>query len=45
MFAQTFSLEHVKALYEKLLDGIKNDDFELLDLMHHFTSGMKAVYT
>jgi hypothetical protein len=28
-----------------LIEGIDNEDFSLLDLMHHLTSGMKAVYT
>lgn len=45
MFAQNFALAHIRDLYEKLMEGIKNDDFELLDLMHHFTAGMKATYT
>jgi acyl-CoA oxidase len=45
MFAQGFALEHVKEKYEKLLKGIDNEDFSLLDLMHHYTAGMKAVYT
>lgn len=45
MLAQTFALQSLRDQYEKLLEGIKNDNFDLLDLMHHLTSGMKAVYT
>jgi hypothetical protein len=45
MLAQTFALQSLRVQYEKLLEGIKNDNFDLLDLMHHLTSGMKAVYT
>jgi len=36
---------YLKNLYKKLEQGIEEGDFALLDLMHHYTSGMKAVYT
>lgn len=31
--------------YNQLLIDIKIDKFENLDMMHHYTSGCKSVYT
>ena len=31
--------------YDDLLAGVKKGDFALLDEMHHFTSGMKSVFS
>ena len=45
MYAQGFAIDAVNKSYEQLLEGIKKEDFSLLDLMHHFTSGMKSVFT
>ena len=45
MFAQAFSNLHLYNLYKKLEEGINVSDFSLLELMHHYTSGMKSVYT
>ena len=36
---------HVHTKYHQLLDDIKNDKFELLDELHHLTSGMKSLFT
>jgi len=33
------------ARYEQLLIDIKSDNFELLDILHHLTSGGKSVFT
>jgi hypothetical protein len=45
MFAQGFANEAVNEVYDKLNEGIKLGDFSYLDLMHHYTSGMKSVFT
>ena len=45
MFAHAFSSHYVNKMYRKLMVDIKNNDFGVLDILHHFTSGMKAVYT
>jgi hypothetical protein len=45
MFAQSFASEHVYYKYEKLMNDIKKNDFKLLDLIHHYTAGMKSVFT
>ena len=45
MFAMTATTQHVRALYDRLLEGIKTADFSILDLAHHYTSGLKSVYT
>ena len=41
----TGGTEYVINLYEQLQEDIKKNDFTLLDVLHHFSSGMKAVYT
>jgi hypothetical protein len=28
-----------------MLEDIKTGNFKLLDLLHHYTSGMKSIYT
>jgi acyl-CoA oxidase len=35
----------IEELYMKLLIDIENDKFDNLDMVHHFTSGMKSVFT
>ena len=35
----------IEELYTQLLIDIKNDKFDNLDMLHHFTSGCKSVYT
>ena len=34
----------VERLYEQLIEDIKSDNFELMDLIHHYSSGFKAFY-
>ena len=36
---------HVKDKYDQLLRDISSQKFDLLDEMHHLTSGMKSVFT
>ncbi|CDW75768.1 acyl-coenzyme a oxidase [Stylonychia lemnae] len=40
-----FSGHYLIKLYEKVMDGVKNNDFSQLELLHHLSSGYKAVYT
>lgn len=45
--ATCFVLCHAFVLekYDELLAGVKKGDFSLLDEMHHYTSGMKSVFS
>merc|ERR1712100_744024 len=44
-FAHGVGSRHLAKLFFNLLDSIKHKDFKLLDLVHHYSSGMKSVYT
>jgi len=35
----------IEEIYMQLLIDIENDKFENLDMCHHFTSGMKSVFS
>mgnify|MGYP001153418806 CR=1 FL=1 len=37
--------DHVCDKYYQQMEDIKVSNFKLLDLIHHYTSGMKSVYT
>lgn len=41
----SFADDHVANKYEQLLEEIKKQNFKNMDLLHHYTSGMKAVFT
>jgi hypothetical protein len=45
MYAHSYSASHVLGLYEQMLEDAKKGEFELLDIMHHYTSGMKSLFT
>ena len=45
MCAMSATTQHVRQVYDKLLEGIQTSDFSILDLAHHYTSGLKSVYT
>jgi acyl-CoA oxidase len=45
LFACIFSGEHALNQLNLLLKGIEEDDFSKLDLMHHYTAGMKALFS
>ena len=45
MFAHGFASGQLVIKYNKLFEGIDKGDFSLLDLIHHYSAGMKAVYT
>ena len=44
-FGFACSHKYVHGQYKQLLEDIKVDKFDLLDELHHFTSGMKSVFT
>ena len=44
-WTQTISNEYVCGIFEKMLEEISKDEFGLLDIMHHFSSGFKSVQT
>lgn len=44
-FAFTFVNDIIQKKYNILLAQIKKGDFEMIDELHHLTSGMKALYT
>ena len=41
-FASLVTGKKVFALYHELFKDLKEENFTLLDLMHHYTSGMKV---
>jgi acyl-CoA oxidase len=45
MFAHSYASNEVLGKYYSLLEDIKKSKFELLDIVHHFSSGMKSVYS
>lgn len=45
MFAQSFAADYSLQKYYTLRQDIKKSKFQLLDVAHHYTSGMKAVFT
>ena len=40
-----FTVRHVRQKFDALKEGIVNNDYTLLDLLHHYTSGLKAIYS
>jgi len=44
-YAVSFGCEFLKSEYNLLTKEVENDDFHRLPLLHHFSSGMKSVYT
>lgn len=44
-FTERLASDEVNNMYTKLISDIKNDNFESLDLMHHYASGFKAMFT
>ena len=45
MWAYSYSIQHVRGKYDAMVEGINRKDFSLLDLLHHYTSGFKSVYS
>jgi hypothetical protein len=44
-FGFAFGHKYIYNQYKQLLEDIKVEKFDLLDVCHHFTSGMKSVFT
>jgi len=44
-FGILFSHHYVHSQYKQLLEDINHNKFDLLDELHHYTSGMKSLYT
>ena len=44
-FAHSFASDHIVDKFQQLLKDIKKQNFKNLDLLHHYTSGMKSVFT
>ena len=44
-YAYSFGSEFLKKQYYLLQEEVKKDDFHRLYELHHFSSGMKSVYT
>jgi hypothetical protein len=45
LFAQSITQDHIVQKYYQMTSEIKKQNFKNLDLMHHYTSGMKSVFT
>lgn len=45
MFAHGLASGQLVIKYNQLFKDIDRGDFSLLDLIHHYSAGMKAVYT
>ena len=44
-FGQVLAYEYISNKNSEMKDKVLKEDFSLLPLLHHFTSGMKAVFT
>ena len=44
-FAMAISAEHIRQLYYQMMNDVKIQKFTILDVLHHFCSGMKSLYT
>ena len=45
MFAHSYASHYVTLLHQQLLIDISKSKFDLLEIIHHYSSGMKSVYT
>jgi len=45
VFAQAAADEHVNAKYAQLMKEMQVSNFKNLDLLHHYTAGMKSVFS
>lgn len=45
MFANLMASDYVRKNFQDMKDGFTRNDFQLLDVMHHLTSGFKALFT
>ena len=45
VFAIMVGSQHMNLMYKQMMADIKQDKFDILELLHHYTSGMKSVFT
>ena len=45
MFAHSYSAWHVQLLLDQMKEDAIKGEFGLLEIMHHYTAGMKSVFT
>ena len=45
MFAHSITGDTIISKYKQMMEDIKKQNFKGLDVLHHFCSGMKNVYT
>ena len=45
VFAQGAADAHVSEKFDQLMKEIQVSNFKSLDLLHHYTSGMKSVFS
>lgn len=45
MFAHSYASENVTQLHKRLLEDISKSKFDLLEVVHHYSSGMKSLFT
>lgn len=45
MFAHGFTSAHLVIKYKEMMAKVEKNDFEMLDLIHHYSAGMKAIFT
>lgn len=45
MYAHSYSAHMVQVLYDQMIEDAAKGEFGTLDIMHHYTSGMKSVFT
>lgn len=39
------NVSYIKTLYTEMMNRVRNDDFSLMDVMHHLLSGYKVIFT
>jgi len=39
------NVTYIKDLYTEMMTRVRNDDFSLMDVMHHLLSGYKVIFT
>lgn len=44
-FAMSAAGRYLEVMHEQLAADIKENNFKLLDQLHHWTSGLKSIYT
>ena len=45
IYAHAYTAEIVHEMYQQLVKDVEVNEFRMLDTLHHFTAGMKSVFT